>query len=41
MVLPKDSWIADQTAAYTGTLYACHPVGSMAERYVVRLEMVR
>jgi len=40
VVRPVDSWIADQTSAYTGTLYACHPVGSMAERYVVRLAMV-
>jgi len=41
VVDPSASWIADQTPAYTGTLYACHPVGSTAERYVVRLEMVR
>lgn len=40
VVDPADSWIADQTPAYTGTLYACHPVGSMAERYVVQLELV-
>ena len=40
VVEPSDSWIADQTHEYTGTLYACHPVGSMAERYVVRLELV-
>jgi sortase A len=37
VVRPEDSWIADQTAAFTGTLYACHPIGSQAERYVVRL----
>ena len=41
VVDPSDSWIADQTQAYTGTLYACHPVGSMAQRYVVQLELVR
>ncbi len=41
VVRPADSWIADQTPAYTATLYACHPVGSTAERYVVRLELVR
>jgi len=41
IVRPQDSWIADQTPDYTATLYACHPLGSMAERYVVRLEMVR
>ena len=40
VVTPSDSWIADQTPAYTATLYACHPVGSTAERYVVRLELV-
>jgi len=40
VVRPADSWIAEQTSAYTGTLYACHPVGSMAERYVIRLELV-
>ena len=39
IVRPADSWIADQTQAFTGTLYACHPVGSMAERYVVRMEL--
>ncbi|HVL04938.1 MAG TPA: class E sortase, partial [Acidimicrobiales bacterium] len=37
VVLPEDSWIADQTTAFTGTLYACHPIGSVAERFVVRL----
>lgn len=41
VVAPSDSWIADQTHDYTGTLYACHPVGSAAERYVVRLKLVR
>ena len=41
VVAPADSWIADQSTAFTGTLYACHPLGSTAERYVVRLEMVR
>ena len=41
IVTPADSWIADQTPAYTATLYACHPLGSTAERYVVRMELVR
>ena len=40
VVRPSDSWIADQTHEYTGTLYACHPVGSLAQRYVVRLRLV-
>jgi sortase A len=39
VVGPSDSWIADQTHAYTGTLYACHPIGSVAERYVVQMEL--
>ena len=39
IVRPSDSWIADQTPDYTATLYACHPLGSTAERYVVRLVM--
>jgi sortase A len=39
IVSPADSWIADQSTAYTGTLYACHPLGSQAQRYVVRLEL--
>ena len=40
VVARRDSWIADQGPGYTGTLYACHPVGSVAERYVVRMELV-
>jgi sortase A len=41
IVTPADSWIADQSTAFTATLYACHPLGSTAERYVVRMELVR
>ncbi|HEX2041323.1 MAG TPA: class E sortase [Acidimicrobiales bacterium] len=37
VVRPADTWIADQTPATTATLYACHPPGSEAFRYVVRL----
>ena len=37
VVRPVDTWIADQTEAPTATLYACHPPGSEAYRYVVRL----
>lgn len=40
IVTPADTWIADQTTEFTGTLYACHPIGSVAERYVVRLALV-
>lgn len=41
VVNPEDTWIADQTTEATGTLYACHPPGSAAYRYVVRLALVR
>jgi sortase A len=41
IVTPADSWIADQSTDYTATLYACHPLGSTAERYVVKLALVR
>ncbi len=39
VVGPQDSWIADQTFEPTGTLYACHPPGSLEYRYVVRLKL--
>ena len=39
VVRPADTWIADQTEATTATLYACHPPGSEAYRYVVRLAL--
>lgn len=35
----SDSWISDQTPTATGTLYACHPPGSVQSRYVVRLAL--
>ncbi|HUQ63534.1 MAG TPA: sortase [Acidimicrobiales bacterium] len=35
----SEMWIADQTPTPTGTLYACHPLGSTAQRYVVRLAL--
>ena len=37
VVDPQDTWIADQTPEPTATLYACHPPGSVARRYVVNL----
>jgi len=40
IVEPDDTWIATQTEASTGTLYACHPPGSLAYRYVVRMDLV-
>ena len=39
IVEPEDTWIANQTPAVTATLYACHPPGSVAYRYVVDLEL--
>lgn len=36
-VRPDDVWIANQTPAATGTLYACHPPGSQAYRFVIRM----
>jgi sortase A len=41
LVVDADAtWIATQTREATATLYACHPLGSTAQRYVVRLELV-
>lgn len=37
VVAPDDTWIADQTRTPTATLYACHPPGSEAQRYVVQM----
>ena len=39
IVTPESIWIIDQTAAYTATLFACHPVGSTKQRIVVFLEL--
>ena len=40
VVWPQDMWIAEQvTTISTATLYACHPPGSEAQRYVVRLAL--
>ena len=39
IVDPEDTWIADQTPEPTATLYACHPPGSVAKRYVVTLAL--
>ncbi len=41
VVTPDAIWIIDQTAAYTATLFACHPVGSTRQRIVVHLELNR
>ena len=39
VVSPDDTWIANQTDASTATLYACHPPGSDAQRYVVKMAL--
>jgi sortase A len=39
VVTPDAIRIIDQTAAFTATLFACHPVGSTRERIVVHLEL--
>ena len=39
IVTPDAIRIIDQTAAFTATLFACHPVGSTRERFVVYLEL--
>ncbi len=39
VVTPADTWIAAQTPAVTATLYACHPPGSVEQRYVVRMQL--
>ena len=36
VVKPDAMWIADQTPGHTLTLFTCHPIGSAAERLVVR-----
>ena len=40
VVGPTDTRIAIQTLEATATLYTCHPPGSLAERFVVHLELV-
>lgn len=39
IVTPDAMRIIDQTERFTATLFACHPVGSTRERYVVYLEL--
>ena len=39
VVKPDAIRIIDQTSAFTATLFACHPVGSTRERFVVHLEL--
>ncbi|MGQ0744921.1 MAG: sortase [Acidimicrobiales bacterium] len=40
VVDPSAVWIADQTPAFTATLYACHPPGSAQYRFVVHAAIV-
>ena len=40
IVVPTEVWIVDQTPTPTATLFACHPPGSVRERYVVFAELV-
>ncbi len=39
IVGPEETWIADPSPDATGTLYACHPPGSLAYRIVVKLAL--
>jgi LPXTG-site transpeptidase (sortase) family protein len=39
IVGPRDTWIAHDTEDATLTLFACHPKGSKARRYVVRARL--
>lgn len=41
VVEPTAMWVIDQTPAYTATLFACHPVGSTAQRIIIFLDMVQ
>jgi sortase A len=41
VVTPLDMWIVDQLPGRSITLFACHPIGSAAERLVVHGELVR
>lgn len=40
IVLPTDTWIANQDHNKTVTLFACHPVGSARQRIVIKGEFV-
>jgi sortase A len=40
VVTPDATWIVNQTAEATATLFACHPPGSARYRYVVRASLV-
>ena len=39
IVTPDSLWIVDPTDTPTATLFACHPLGSTAQRIVVNLAL--
>jgi len=39
IVTPDAIRVIDQTPAFTATLFACHPVGSTKERFIVHFEL--
>jgi len=39
VVTPDQVRIIEQTRAFTATLFACHPPGSVRERIVIHLEL--
>lgn len=41
VVTPEAMWITDQRPGRSITLFACHPIGSAAQRYVVHGELAR
>ncbi len=41
IVYPDAMWIVDQTPTATVTLFACHPLGSTAQRIVIFADFVR
>lgn len=41
IVRPEALWIVDQRPGRSITLFACHPIGSATERYVVHGELAR
>ncbi len=40
VVAPDAVWITEQTAGHTLTLFTCHPIGSDAQRLVIRAALV-
>ena len=36
MVNPDAMWITEQSPGHTLTIFTCHPIGSSAQRLVVR-----